>query len=249
MAILIFHFFNKEFSVSDLISAQMGTTTFFNSGTSPDIHKFHFKWFPTFLLLLASIITSLSFSEYGDSRSRTFHLSLPSSTTEKWLSKVIISLIISPIVLIALYQAFIWVSSLWPSVDEYYQVPVSVWDPYLRPQIIYAILLQGIVILASIWYKKYSIGKAIIAFICIAFIFNLVLMLSIVLLSDNSKLLENLSIQSLASIEGFIRGSRLSTSVQDLSFSETFLNQTSTLSLVCLGCLGLSFLKFKEMEA
>jgi len=249
LVILIFHYFNKEFTAFELVSSRLSNKQFFNLSPSIDIHKFHFKWFPLFLLYLSCLITSFSFSEYNNTTSKIFHLSLPSSIFEKWFAKVIIALFITPICLILLYQVFIWISQLWPAVDEYYQVPVHVLDPYLRPHIITAILFQGVVFAFSIWYKKWSIAKALLGFAVMILIYNIIMVIGIILFVPDAGLTEGLTIQSMTSVSDFISSSRKSTTISDTSFIDTFYRNKYVLGSISLVCLGLSYLKFKEMES
>jgi len=249
LVILVFNYFNKDFGALDFLNSRIGNTRFFDPAPDISIHKFHFKWFPQFLLYLSCIITSLSFSEYGSKTSRTFHLALPSSVLEKWLSKAIIALIISPICLIILYQVFIWISHLWPDVDEYYQVPVNVFDPYLRPHIINTILIQALVILLSIWYKKWSLVKAILAAVVIILVYNLIMIISVILFSTNDDLAKHISVQSFTSTKDFLRYSRVTSDVTTYSFFDVFINNKLYLGALASLSLVLSFLKFKEMEA
>jgi len=249
IVILIFHYFNKEFTAFDFVSSRLSNKQFFNSSPSIDIHKFHFKWFPLFLLYVSSIITSFSFSEYSNATSTTFHLSLPSSTFEKWLSKAIIALAITPLCLILIYQAFIWISQLWPAVDEYYQVPVDVLDPHLRPHIITAILFQGVIFAFSIWYRKWSIAKALLTISVVILIYNIVMVLGIILFEPEKGLTEGLTVQSITSVSDFISSSKKSTVIRNASFIDTFYRNKYVLTGISLICLVLSFLKFKEIES
>lgn len=249
LVIVVFHYFNKDFTAIDFISSKISNRNFFNTAPNIDVNKFHFNWFPQFLLYLSCAITSLSFSEYSSNTSRTFHLSIPSSILEKWLSKVIIALFLGPLSLVVLYQIFIWISQLWPPVDDYYQVPVHVLDPYLRPHIITAILLQGIFFASCIWYKKWSIVKALLSILVIIMIYNTVMTLSIILLNPGESLAEQITVQSLTSTEDFLRASDKLTAIREFSFLDVFFRDKIMLSIISLLSLGLSFLKFKEMEA
>ncbi len=249
LVILTFHYFNKDFRAAEFISSRISNTQLFNTTPDIDINKFHFKWFPQFILFLSCVITSLSFSEYSNSTSRTFYLSLPSSTLEKWLAKVIIALVVIPLSLTFMYQVFIWLSQLWPQVDEYYQVPVHVFDPFLWPNILTTILLQGIFFAFSIWFKKWSLAKAILAMVVVASIYNIVMILSIILLNSEQGLNEDLTIQSLTSIKDFINGTNMSTSVKDYMFFDVFFRNKYVLSFLSTLGLLLSYIKFKEMES
>jgi len=220
---IIFQFFNKDFNIGTFLSSQITGTRFFTNSTSIDIHKFHFNWFPIFFLFLSSIITSISFSEFQENTSRTFHLAIPSTIFEKWFSKVLIALILSPLIIIFLYQSFIWVSMYWPSVDSYYQVPTGVLDPFFRPIIIKTILIQGVIILGATLYKKQSLAKTLVTILCIIVAYNIILIVSLSLFGGGSSLFSNFSIYSLMNPDLLIEEANQVSRNRDFSFLNTFL--------------------------
>jgi len=147
------------------------------------------------------------------------------------------------------YQIFIWVSQFWPDVDKYYQVSVNVLDPYFRSQIINSILLQGLVVLGAVWFKKFSIVKTLLFGLLTVALYNLSVVISLILFADNNELAENVSIQTLSSVSDLIIKSDLRTTLSKMSFTETFMDNTLSIGIVSLICLGISFIKFKETQA
>lgn len=249
LVVVIFHYLNKDFSFFNLITTMLSGRSLVSNSYTTEVHKFHFSWFPIFLIMVSTIITSLIFTEYSEKTSRTFHLSLPSTIIEKWLAKVLIAVIICPLALTVLYQIFISVSNLWPSVDEYHQVSTHILDPVMRANIPMVMLLQGVIVLFALWFRKFSFLKTILAVILIIISYNSIVIVSTILFDGSNELMSDTSIQHLTSVNDFLSSTNRITQVKNIGFRDIFLSSNLRLAITSSFCLLLSFLKFKEMQS
>lgn len=249
-AIAIFYYFNKDFSVISLLSpSSFGSFSgsAFSAFTGTDGFKFHLNWLPKVLSYSASILTSLAFSEYHQKESATFNLAIPATRMEKWSAKAILFIVIFPVILILLYQVFIWLTTIWSTPDSITQVKVNIFDPYFRSFYKDAILMQCLIFAGAILYKKYSILKIVLLFIGLYMLYNFLTIVSLVIINEDVDLFGQGSVLDLFSLDNTINNSKLRRSNNGGSLmgipDDIFMYIVATISIL------FSYLRFKEIEA
>ncbi len=207
-------------------------------------HKFHLVWFPRVLIISSSIFTSLSFTEYHPNNIANFHLSLPATKMEKWVSKVILSVIIFPLVFVVLYQLFALTSYKW-NTDL---VRLGISDPYLWKYFKDTIFLQCVIMLAAIAYKKYSIFKAILALAVVYVLYNFIELVSFKIFREDIAFVWNGNIPGITSLVDFIdqAGYLINSSFLE---SHAGIQPNKLLPYIALISLYLSYLKYTEIES
>jgi len=250
-AIAAFYYFNQGFSVSSLLSSS-SLPSFNNIGfsnlTGSAVFKFHMNWLPQVILYTSCILTSLAFSEFEHKQSAIFNLTIPATQYEKWSAKAILYIIIFPLLLILLYQVFIWLSNVWHSSDSISQVKVNILDPYFYTFYRDTFIFQCFIFAGAILYKKYSILKILLLGLGLYMIYNFVSIVSIVIINDEINLFGKGSILDLFSLDKTISNSdlRLPYSNEDLFMGIPYLVFTYIFAAVCI---TFSYLRFKELEA
>ncbi|MDG2449163.1 MAG: hypothetical protein P8M34_05980 [Saprospiraceae bacterium] len=174
-AALTYLFFNPTFSFSGMIDSLLNpssvvttngrTIMYFGNGmTIPKVDlKFHLDFFPNALLIVGSIITSLSFIEYNSESSRRFHISLPAKSTEKWIVKVMWSLVIFPLLFLLLYHLFALITYSWGTGMGKEYVKISFLDIYIWRYMFLHFVLQSFIIAASSFFRKYAAIKVLLS--------------------------------------------------------------------------------------
>lgn len=79
--------------------------------TKHQLHEFHYIWFGIVLLGGGAFFTSLSFMHFSTKTSRLFYLNLPASNLEKYLAKWLITAVLYPLAIWALYIVFSWLAN------------------------------------------------------------------------------------------------------------------------------------------
>ena len=246
--LMMISYFNTGFSpLRDLISIFLGGSEIPLTSLSSNPQKFHLDWFPQSFYLLGLVYTSISFSEYSADESRIFHLLIPSTQLEKWLSKLIISAVLFPTSFIAFYMIFQWISLQWGGVQ--YRAILGLDDPYLWGFIMPYLSLQCFFILGSVYFKRYALLKTL-ALMAFSFIGMLVLrnFALAILLGEFGAI----NVMSFTTLNVQLEGENYSytgTLEQFLSSSLWFPSFDVLICLLSIGALVLSFLKVKELEA
>ena len=170
--LLTFFYFNPGFSFTRLFDSIInpnqsvtsnGRTVFFNSfigSVTNTSSKFHLDYFPNALILVSTILTSLSFSEYSDENNSRFYISLPARTIEKWVVKAFWYILVFPLLFYLLYQLFAQVSYGWDNKNSLVRVPFL--DPYIWRYIFINIGVQITVFVGALFFRKYSAIKFIL---------------------------------------------------------------------------------------
>jgi len=249
--IVSFYYFNNGFSAGSLFgnsSIPNFNNVTFSSNNRASSFKFHLNWLPDLILFTSCILTSLSFSEYEQKASATFNLTTPATQLEKWSAKAILFIIIFPLVLILLYQVFIWFSTIWEIQGSSSQVKVNILDPYFHSYYRDTILMQCLFFAGAIIYKKYSILKILLLGVGLYMIYNFTSIVSLVIINDNITLFGNGSILDIFSLETTISNSNLR--MVEIGKDQFMgIPYIMFMYLFASVCIVFSFLKFKEIEA
>ena len=133
--------------------------TYYNTSFNQVDLKFHIHYFPLAFMGLGLAFNSVLFSEYGNEMSRRFQLSVPANPEEKWISKLILSLLIYPIIFLTLYQLFALLTYQWGIARGYDYVKLHLFDPYIWKNLWMYWLWGGFLIGIATYYRKLSIVK------------------------------------------------------------------------------------------
>lgn len=248
-AVAMFYYFNKDFSIASLISTS-SFPRFSPSGFSLSDStgfKFHLNWLPQVILYAASILTSLAFSEYHEKESATFNLATPATRLEKWSAKAILFIIIFPVILILLYQVFIWLTNIWGTPDGMTQVRVNIFDPYFYGFYKDTILMQCLIFAGAILYKKYSILKILLLMIGVYMLYNFFTIVSLAIINDKIDLFGEGSVLDLFSLENTITNSKFRINNNESTFMG--IPYQIFMHLMASVCILFSYLRFREIEA
>jgi len=212
--------------------------------------KYHLDWFPQLLYFIGFLLTSLTFWEYREGKSRSFHLSLPASKLEKWFSKVVVTTFLFPLGFVLFY--FLYAKIIYqigPPVGVEY-VKLNITDPYIWKIVVKYIVIQGIVLLGAIYYTRYSLLKSLLTIYLLYLLKNIIVNVIIGIKSEhidtviNGKLLSNSN--RYASTEGYSFNYTLTNYLHDSPWPS---------SIWIWGCaiiplfLYLVYSKFQEFEA
>ena len=197
------------------------------------------------------VITSISFSEYSQKDSRVFHMTMPASPFEKWVSKVIIAIILFPMAFLILYQVFAQLTYRWDEAFPFNIVQLNFFDPFIWKHVIDAIAIQGIIFFGAVTFRRYSFFKTILAIGLIIIICNLLLMIGITVMREDVNLFSRGGIAGLMSFENavILSGYEFQSKSETNVYQYYGLSSSTLLYMLSLMCLLLSYLKFKEIEA
>lgn len=243
---LIIYFFSSDsslFSIVDQISSL--TSIFVPDNFTNSAEKFHLIWFPRIFIFCVAIITSLSFSEFHDSRSAQFFLTLPASKLEKWLAKVLFYIVLIPISFIILYQLFALATYSWDN----YQVKFKLTDPFLWKHYKFIILVQCFIFGSSVYFKKNSLYKTILFTAIILITYNLIQLISFLIIRDDIDLFNSNGIPGLNSLQSLIDKAGYQVMTQNPVALSNF--NFDIFYIVPLGfiILLLSYILFAELES
>lgn len=251
---IIFLFFNSSLSITDLFTSNTSFTNF-NPGANTfaqfESHKFHLIWYPQVFLIVTSIFTSLSFSEYAENSQRNLYLSLPATQLEKWLAKLIIALIILPAIFIILYQIFAFLTYRWDNYISIEQVKLTLADSFLWTETKKILIFQCFVFFGAILYQRYSFFKTTLLALSIYATYNIIQFLTLSIIREDLSLFGNGNIPGITSIKnatsnaGYYLNQKMFTSPFDLYTNTNFASIYIGLSFIFL---MLSYLKFVELE-
>ena len=255
IGLLIFYFFNYDFSLLSIVDNVSGRSlnnyqNFINN-QNLSTSKFHLTWFPKVFLLIATMITSISFSEYSMKESKIFHLTIPSKPAEKWFAKLIIALLLFPVIFLFIYQAFALLTYQWDKSLPFHIVSLHITDPFIWKHTFQIIAIQGIVFLGAVSFRKYSFFKTVLAIGVITVLVNIVLMISITILREDINLFTEGGLAGLTSIDNaiYMSGFKLQNAERVDIYGHYGFTPSTILYLISIICVLLSFLKFKELEA
>ena len=254
-AILLFYFFNYNFSFLSVVDSISGRRMpyFTNQDGVMDYStsKFHLTWFPQIFLLTTSVFTSVAFSEFQSRSSNIFHLSLPANMLEKWISKVLIVFIILPICFILLYQLFALLTYRWDNQLPFNIVRLDLGDPFQWQHIKRIIILQGIVLFGATFFKKYAFFKILLTVAIVYLSFNLVQIISLSIFREDINLLSEGGFPGINNLNNSLLLTR--NRIQPEEYANVFsfygIKQNVFFYLLSIGCLFLSYLRFRESEA
>ncbi len=256
MIVLIFYFFNSSFSISNLISqngpAPIGFNQFSTSNLEFESQKFHLVWFPQMFLIVCSIFTSLAFMEYAESKNINFHLPIPATKFEKWLSKAFIILLLLPLGYLVAYQLFAILTYSWDNNLSSEQVHLTLGDPYLWGYASKVLLLQCIIFLGATIFKKYAFFKITLTIFLIYVAYNLLQFLTFQIVNEDLNLLSANSTPGITPINASLRDAGYYISSPHLqTISDLYTNDRfhGIFCVLALGALFLSYQRFKEMES
>jgi hypothetical protein len=136
--------------------------------------KFHLTFFPALLLGGGAIFTSLAFRELSSKSSRCFYLVLPASALEKCLSKWLLSALVFPVVLLALYQLFLPFTYAEMAESGFRMVRMPFFDPWAWLWIGIYILAKSAVFMGAVAWPRYSLLKTLFLIGAIALAIGLV---------------------------------------------------------------------------
>lgn len=172
--ILTYLFFNPNFSFGSLLDSILrpsqtmevsGAAIFINTSGNqfiPEYLKYHLIYFPKALFFVGFLVTSLSFIEYADERSRRFFIALPASQLEKWLAKVIWTAVLFPLVFFLLYHLFALIIYEWGGYSNREYVRISFFDPFIWRQIFLYSAMQCLVFLGAVFFHRYAFVKILL---------------------------------------------------------------------------------------
>lgn len=262
--VLTFLFFNNSFSISSFLDlifnpnqqvsySSRTVTTFYYSSTGPiaqNLHflKYHLEYFPKALFLTGFIITSLLFMEYGEITSRRFHIALPAMTVEKWISKLIISAVLFPILFLTIYQLFALITYQWGNSKGLEYVRLHFFDPYTWYYIRWYVVAQCFVFLGAVVFRKYSFFKLTLSALVLYFILIIVINLSMIILLPDLDIKYMDSYLNRTSHMSYILGNQMYVK-QGLPTELMVTIKYVAIILGALGALFLSYLRFTELEA
>ena len=264
-ALLIFYYWNPSFQITGLINELIGNgnttriisgTTYTSNGvtytTSSGINtinlKYHIEYFSIAFFGLGLAINSLLFSEYGEEKSKRFHITVPASVHEKWLAKLIISLIAYPILFLLLYQFFAQLTYQWSSLRGFDLVKLNLLDPLLWRYVVIYFLAGAFFIGIATYFRQRALLKISLYMIIGYFGVGIVLsLLSLILFPsfDSSKMIGYFSLtgyQNFVYANGFIFNKDY-IEIRDIVFHPAFY------VILAIVSLGFSYLKFNELEA
>ena len=242
---------------------QLNLLNIFNNPLAPngsfgnDIrYKYHFDWFPGFLYLLGLSITSLAFHEYRKGISRNYHLTIPANIEEKWTAKFILYAIIFTVSIILVYQLYASFINRMALNNGIILVKMGLADPYLWNLIKSYLVIHSIFFLGAAFLQRYTYLK--IAAITVTMFYSTIWLVefTLKLILNNAPEPEGSNrISNFSSSENYAsilaeKGWQLTEIEGSISSTIQHYNTSSYLGLlVILFCLGLSFLRFKEMES
>ncbi len=263
-ALLMLYYLVPAFSISDLIRGLTNPNTTFNFSSSRTIYsvgrafinvpdsygllKYHITYFPLALYGIGLLFNSILFSEYGDTMSRRFHLSLPASIPEKWGAKVILSLVVFPLAFLLLYQLYALITYQWGALRGMNYVRLSLLDPLLWHHVGYYLLYGGIFFGLASCFKKYGIVKVVLFFIGIRLATSILMSIIMIILLPDFDTDQLSDFFSLSGYRSFVFDN-------EHSFKEGFISHNLLLSnpwilgVVAILSLILSYLKYQELEA
>lgn len=251
--VLIFLFFNSSLSLTDLFATQ--TPTNFNldslANSQFEPNKFHLIWFPQVFLIVSTIFTSLSFSEYADKSQRSLYLSLPTNQFEKWITKVIIVFLFLPLLFILLYQIFALLTYRWDNIISLEQVRLNLADSFLWLHTKKILLFQCFVFLGAILFQRYSFFKTILLAFGIYAAYNFIQFLTLSIIREDLSLFGNGNIPGITSIKnaannaGYYISQPMFTSPIELYSDIKYFPIFLVLGIIFL---FLSYMKFLELE-
>ncbi len=150
--------------------------------------EMHMTFFPFILFLLGFILTSMSFRELNETGERMFYLNLPASHLEKFISKVVISFFIVPIILYCSYFFFALIFnivlswntdeaivsfSVFKSPTPYVPKPIQLLPIFLATN---TVAFLGAIMFRTLEFFKTLVGLMVLYF-SIFFIFSLAMFL------------------------------------------------------------------------
>lgn len=120
------------------------------------------------------IYTSNVFNDLHDPRKSFYFLTLPSSNLEKFLSKLLVSSVGYSSGLLLAYYVCSWISmviNFWFFHQTFY--PLNIYQPQLWANIGKYIILQSMVLLGAIVFKKHALIKTILTVGCLYLVINI----------------------------------------------------------------------------
>jgi len=264
-ALLIFYYWNPSFEVTGLINEIIGNgstsrvingTTYTANGETFSTStgqrtidfKYHIRYFSLAFFGLGLAINSLLFSEYGEEKSKRFHITIPAAPKEKWLAKLIISLLIYPIIFLLLYQLFALMTYQWSSLRGYDMVKLNLLDPLLWRYVGIYILIASILIGIATYFRKRGLLKMSLFMLLSYFGAGVLLSLLALILFptfESSKMVGYFSLegyQNFVYANGFIFDKNY-IGIREITTHPIFFIVLATISLI------FSYMKFSELEA
>ncbi len=120
------------------------------------------------------IISSSVFADYHSHRKAFFYLTLPCSNLERFFSRWFETSILYALALLLLYYLFSLVSNLINWQVYHQQLPLfNIIEPSLWREIVKYIILQSIILLGAVTFKKYALIKTALVIGCYFLIFSL----------------------------------------------------------------------------
>lgn len=184
-----------------------------------------------FLLYVGGfIVTSSAFRSYHDKKKSYFTLMLPCSSWERFLSKLLLTSILYAAVTLFLYSIFYWLIGL--IIFAFHRK--TVWFNPLQLSVLKAIavyiILQSVVLMGSVYFKKHVIMKTILSIAC----FGIVLVIFVYLVS--TLLLHNIPFSFVTYAVPFT-----STAIQSVIYSVVWV-------LLAPFCWLVTYQRVKEIE-
>jgi len=248
-AILIFYFWCvsiKDLALKPEILSHR--TLAVSSYLNPMAFKFHIYAFAVALFGLGLVLNSLLFSEYGEEKSKMFHIAIPCAFQEKWLSKLIISLIVYPIVFLLLYQLFAVLTYHWSSKKGFDIVRLNLLDPLLWRYVSYYILGAVTLFGVNTYFRRHTLLKMSVFITLIYFGANVVLNLASLTIYpdfDSSKMVDYFlpgGYENFVMANGYIFD-------KDYIGIGVILKHPIFITILAVVSIVLSYLKFYELEA
>lgn len=164
------------------LGAVVIATIFFATILEQELHE---NWFPTLLLGGGFVFSSMAFNNWVTKPGRQFYLHLPASQLEKFTSKWLVTAIIFPLVIIALYQLIVnFMLSIKYEGGNYFSItPFELFHPDNWILVKVYVVLQTIFLLGAVAFNRYAFLKtlftlfvigvtlAIFTFICVRLTF------------------------------------------------------------------------------
>lgn len=242
---LIIYFFSSGSNLLSIVDQISSLTAVFVPGNfTNSTQKFHLIWFPRIFIFCTAVITSISFSEFKESRSAQFFISLPASKIEKWLAKCLLYIGLIPLTFVLIYQVFALATYSWDN----FQVKFKLTDPFLWKYYTLILLVQCFLFSTSVLFKKNSLYKTILLSFAGFIIYNLIQLISFLIIRDDIDLFNSNGIPGLNSLNGLIDKAGYQVFEEfSKGMSTIHFEMTSIISLSVVFLL-LSYILFSELE-
>jgi len=136
--------------------------------------NFNLVFYPLTLFIGGFIFTSLSFNELYQEQSRTFYLTIPASTLEKFISKMLITSVGYVIVSLILY--FLFSLIVFSLTTLFFRLAHTIFNPFHQTNwlcIRIYLITQSIFLFGAVYFKKNSLIKTILSIFIILILYIL----------------------------------------------------------------------------